>query len=205
MTKQILVVSTSPRGVESASRKITQKLEAKLREDFPDAKFVYRDLAEDHLPHLDSSTLKAIASKDLKEVEENREAGRLSDKLTEELLASDLLIIATPMWNFGIPSLLKAWIDLVVRPGKTFQYTETGVEGLAKGKKAILIIASGGVFTDGFWKSWDFVDPYLRQILKFIGIENVQTVRVEGLNIPPLAATAIPNAESAISELVLSE
>jgi FMN-dependent NADH-azoreductase len=107
------------------------------------------------------------------------------------------------MWNFGIPSLLKAWIDLVVRPGKTFAYADSGVQGLAKGKKAILVVASGGVFTYGPWKSWDFAEPYLRQILKFIGIEDVQTVRVEGMNIPPLAAHAIPNATRSVAELVL--
>ena len=204
MTRQILVISASPRGSESASRTIARQLEARLREEFPDARFIYRDLAENKLPHLDSQTLKAIAPKDLHEAEENREAARLSDELTEELLASDLLVIATPMWNFGIPSLLKAWIDLVVRPGRTFQYTATGVEGLATGKKAVLVIASGGIFTDGAWKPWDYVEPYLRQILKFIGIENVQTVRVEGLNVPPLAAAALPNAEEAIRKLDLS-
>jgi FMN-dependent NADH-azoreductase len=91
----------------------------------------------------------------------------------------------------------------VVRPGKTFRYGDAGVDGLARGKRAILVIASGGVFTDGPWKPWDHVEPYLRQILKFIGIENVQIVRVEGLNVPPLAASAIPNAEKAINELVL--
>jgi FMN-dependent NADH-azoreductase len=137
------------------------------------------------------------------EIQANKESGRLSDQLIDELLASELLVIATPMWNFGIPSLLKAWIDLVVRAGKTFRYTESGVMGLAKDKKAILVIASGGVFTDGPWKAWDFVDPYLRQILKFIGIEDVQTVRVEGLNIAPLAGAAIPNAEAAVERLVL--
>jgi len=203
MTSQILIISASPRGSESASRTTAQTLEARLRQEFPDAKYVYRDLAEEPLPHLDSKVLKAIASKDEKEVEAHREAGRLSDTLTEELLASDLLVIATPTWNFGIPSLLKAWIDLVVRPGKTFRYGDAGVDGLARGKRAILVIASGGVFTDGPWKPWDHVEPYLRQILKFIGIENVQIVRVEGLNIPPLAASAIPNAEKAINELVL--
>jgi FMN-dependent NADH-azoreductase len=203
MTSQILIISVSPRGSESASRTTAQTLEARLRQEFPDAKYVYRDLAEEPLPHLDSNVLKAIASKDEKEVEAHREAGRLSDTLTEELLASDLLVIATPTWNFGIPSLLKAWIDLVVRPGKTFRYGDAGVDGLARGKRAILVIASGGVFTDGPWKPWDHVEPYLRQILKFIGIENVQIVRVEGLNIPPLAASAIPNAEKAINELVL--
>jgi FMN-dependent NADH-azoreductase len=203
MTSHILIISASPRGSESASRTTAQTLEARLRQEFPDAKYVYRDLAEEPLPHLDSNVLKAIASKDEKEVEAHREAGRLSDTLTEELLASDLLVIATPTWNFGIPSLLKAWIDLVVRPGKTFRYGDAGVDGLARGKRAILVIASGGVFTDGPWKPWDHVEPYLRQILKFIGIENVQIVRVEGLNVPPLAASAIPNAEKAINELVL--
>jgi len=78
------------------------------------------------------------------------------------------------------------------------------VEGLAQGKRAILVIASGGVFTDGPWKPWDFVEPYLRQILKFVGIEDVQTIRVEGLNLPSLADMAVPNAERAIGKLVLS-
>jgi len=163
---------------------------------------VFRDLAKNETPHLDDSTLKAIASRDPVEVQEHKESGRLSDQLIAELMASDLLVIATPMWNFGIPSLLKAWIDLVVRPGVTFKYTESGVVGLAKDKKAVLIVASGGVFTDGPWKAWDFVDPYLRQILKFIGIEDVQTVRIEGLNIPPLEGTAVPNAEAAVERLV---
>lgn len=204
MIKQILAVSASPRGNESISRTIAQKLETRLREEFPGAKYFYRDLAKDNLPHLDSNTLKAIASRDPKETDAHREAGRLSDKLTEELLASDLLVVVTPMWNFGIPSALKAWIDLVVRPGKTFQYAAAGVDGLAKGKMAILVISSGGVFTDGPWKPWDHVEPYLRQILRFIGIENVQTVRAEGSNIPALAPDTIRKAESTISKLKLS-
>ena len=91
-------------------------------------------------------------------------------------MASELVGIATPMWNFGIPPSLKAWIDLVVRPGKTFSYTESGVVGLAKDKKAILVLASGGMFTESPWRSWDFVEPYLRRILSFIGIDDVQTV-----------------------------
>jgi FMN-dependent NADH-azoreductase len=201
MIRQILIVSASPRGSESFSRAIAKKLDARLHDEFPDAKHVYRDLAEDNLPHLDSETLRTITSIDPKETGAHGEASRLSDKLTEELLSSDLLIIATPMWNFGIPSQLKAWIDLVVRPGKTFQYADAGVDGLAQGKKAILIISSGGVFTDGPWKPWDHVDPYLRQILKFIGIENVQTIRVEGSNISALSPNALPNAERAISKL----
>ena len=201
--KQILIIETSPREKMSASRKVTEKLLARLLSEFPDAKLVYRDLAKDHLPHLDNSILKAISSKDPAEILANIESGKLSDHLISELLASDILVIGTPMWNFGIPSLLKAWIDLVVRAGKTFNYTEIGVQGLVKDKKAFLIISSGGIFIDGPWKAWDFVDPYLRQILKFIGIDDVQTVRVEGLNVPSLSQFAIPNAEVAVAKLIL--
>jgi FMN-dependent NADH-azoreductase len=118
-------------------------------------------------------------------------------------LESDLLVMATPTWNFGIPSALKAWIDLVVRPGRTFRYSDGGVLGLAKDKKAVLVLASGGVFTEGPWRPWDFVEPYLRQILSFIGIVDVQTVRVEGMNIPLLAANAVLKATKAVEELAL--
>lgn len=199
--KQILIVEVSPRGPASASRNVSQKLSTRLRAEYPGATLVHRDLARDSLPHLDDATVKAISSKDPAEVQAHRDFARLSDVLINELLASDLLVIATPMWNFGIPSLLKAWIDLVVRPGRTFNYADSGVVGLAKGKKAILVLASGGVFTDGPWKPWDFVEPYLRTILRFIGIESVQTVRVEGMNIPPLAGSAIPNAERTIETM----
>jgi FMN-dependent NADH-azoreductase len=201
--KQSLIIEVSPRGGESLSRKVTQKLVAQLKERFPEAKFVRRDLARDFIPHLDNSVLKAISSKDPYEVEANKESARLSDRLTDELLASDLLVIATPMWNLGIPSLLKAWIDLVVRSGRTFNYTEEGATGLARDKKAILVLASGGVFSNGPWKSFDFVEPYLRAILGFIGIEDIQTIRVEGANISALAASAVPNASVAVEALVL--
>jgi len=201
--KQILVIDVSPRGAESASRRVAKALTDRLRAQYPSAKIIHRDLVKDNLPHLDEATLKAISTKDAAEALRLKASARLSDQLTEELLASDLLVIATPMWNFGIPPSLKAWIDLVVRPGKTFIYTESGVLGLAKDKKAILVLASGGVFTEGPWKSWDFVEPYLRRILNFIGIDGVQTVRAEGMNIPPLAAHAVPNAEKALERLAL--
>src|SRR5665213_2656710 len=181
--KQILIIVVSPKGSDSASRKVTRNLSARLEARYPEANIVHRDLSKDKIPHMDYSTLKAISSKDPAEVQANKESARISDQLTDELLASDLLVIATPMWNFGIPSLLKAWIDQVVRAGRTFNYAENGVVGLAKNKKAILVLASGGVFSQGPWKPWDFVEPYLRAVLGFIGIQDVQTVRVEGTNI----------------------
>jgi FMN-dependent NADH-azoreductase len=200
---QILIVESSPRGAESASRELTRKLRERLAVQYPEAKVVVRDLAKDKLPHLDLSTLKAISTKDPAEAESLKDALHLSDQLTEELLASDLLVIASPMWNFGIPSSLKAWIDHVVRAGKTFNYAGTGTVGLAKGKKAILVLASGGIYSEGPWKPWDTIEPYLRQILGFIGIDDVQTVRAEGTNIPSLAIYAVPNGEKAIEALVI--
>lgn len=201
--QQILMIEISPRGQESASRAVADTLAQRLASLHPSAKLVRRDLARENLPHLDGTTLRAISTKDTEEAAKLKEAAHLSDQLTDELLASDLLVISTPMWNFGIPSALKAWIDLVVRPGRTFQYAEGGVLGLAKGRKAILILASGGVFTEGPWRSWDFVEPYLRQILGFIGITDVQTVRAQGMNIPALAQDAIPKAREAVEMLAL--
>ena len=201
--KQILIVESSPRGAESASRRLTRKVRERLVVQYPEAKVVVRDLAKDRLPHLDQATVKAISTKDQVEAESLKQALHLSDVLTDELLSSDLLVIASPMWNFGIPSLLKAWIDHVVRAGKTFNYAGAGVEGLAKGKRAILVLASGGVFSEGPWKSWDTVEPYLRQILGFIGIDDVQTARAEGMNMPALAIHAVPNGEKAVEALVI--
>ena len=200
---QILIVESSPRGAESASRKLTAKLRKRLAMRYAEATIVERDLVKDLLPHLDQPTLKAISTRDPMEAESLKETLHLSDQLTEELLSSDLLVIACPMWNFGIPSSLKAWIDHVVRAGKTFNYAGAGVDGLAKGKKAILVLASGGIFSEGPWKPWDTVEPYLRQILGFIGIDDVQTVRAEGMNLPPLAIHAVPNGEKAVEALVI--
>ena len=146
---QILIVESSPRGAEAASRKLTAKLRKRLAMRYREATIVERDLVKDLLPHLDQPTLKAISTRDPMEAESLKDTLHLSDQLTEELLSSDLLVIASPMWNFGIPSSLKAWIDHVVRAGKTFNYAGAGVEGLAKGKKAILVLASGGIFREG--------------------------------------------------------
>jgi FMN-dependent NADH-azoreductase len=201
--KRILIIESSPRGAESASRQLTEALRKRLRSLYPNASLVERDLAIEPLPHLDYQTVKGISTKDKAEAESLKGALRLSDELAEELLSADLLVIASPMWNFGLPSTLKAWIDHVVRAGKTFNYTGTGVEGLAKGNKAILLLASGGVFTEEPWKAWDTVEPYLRMILGFIGMDDVQTVRAQGMNIPGLSDSAIPNGKKTIEALAL--
>ncbi len=197
------MIEVSPRGKDSASRAVAETLAARLLALHPETKLIRRDITAEDLPHLDDITLRAISTKDPVEAERLKVAARLSDELTDELLASDLLVISTPMWNFGIPSALKAWIDLVVRPGRTFRYAGAGVDGLAENKKAILVLASGGIFSDGPWRPFDFVEPYLRHILGFIGIVDVQTVRAEGTNLPHLAPDVVPKANRAVEALAL--
>lgn len=178
--KNILIVESSPMAEGSHSRKATRRLESQLRAKYPEAKIVHRDVASSPIPHLDADALKAFAA--------GGKEAELSDALTAELLASDLIVIASPMWNFGVPSSLKAWIDHVVRAGKTFAYGSSGPVGLVRGKRAIVITASGGFYSEGPRKASDFVEPYLRGVLGFIGIEDVQSVRVEGTAISAEAA-----------------
>ena len=149
----ILIVESSPRGTESASRKLTGKLRERLEMQYPETTIIERDLVKDKLPQLDQPTLKAISTKDPVEAESLKEAGYLSNQLVDELMMSDLLVIACPMWNFGIPPSLKAWIDYIVRAGKTFNYAGAGVEGLAKGKKAILGSHQGESSVKGLGKA----------------------------------------------------
>lgn len=198
---QILLVETSPRKDKSASREVSAAVIRRLTTEHSKAAVIVRDLDIDPIPHLDQASVASFF-----EAPQSTSKDALSDKLIAELLESETIVISTPMYNFGIPSALKAWIDHVVRVGKTFNYAGADrVEGLATGKKAILVIASGGVFTEGPWKSWDFVEPYLRQILGFIGIDDVQAVRVEGLNVPAIAPQAVPSSLKAVDALVLGE
>lgn len=192
---QILLVEASPRRVVSASRAAADHLVAKIAARHPAAMLIRRDLAAQPLPQPDAAMLAALVAP------EPSEASALSDTLVAELLASNCLVIATPLWNFGIPAALKAWIDLVVRAGKTFNYTAEGITGIAQGKRAYVLVASGGVFSEGPWAEWDGAVPYLRRILGFIGITEVEVIRLEGLNIPDLAGQAIPKAMAQIDQL----
>lgn len=133
--RQILIIEASPPGAESASRQLTSTLKERLETQYPEAKFVKRDLVKDPLPHLDYRMVKAIFTRDQAEAESLKGALHLSNQVTQEVLSSDLLVIASPLWNFGLPSSLKAWVDHIIRPGQTFRYTANGAEGLALGKK----------------------------------------------------------------------
>jgi FMN-dependent NADH-azoreductase len=197
----ILLLTSSPRS-ESLSTKIATELAEKLKAQNPANTLVRRDLAASPLPHIDEAFTTAIRkSADVHSLEEAA-AAKASDVLIDELLAADTLIIGTGLINFNIYSTLKAWIDHVLRAGRTFSYTEKGPIGLAKGKKAYIVLASGGVYSEGPAAGLNHAVPYLKWILSFIGITDVETVYVEGLSLGPDAAEkAIGAAQARTEEL----
>lgn len=194
-----LIIESSPNLKTSASRKITSLIVKKLKEKYPQLQITIRDLLNLNIPHLDTETTEIFVAKS--DIEKG--SVKLSNELIADLHNADFIVIASPMHNFGVTSLLKAWIDHVVRSGKTFAYGPNGPIGLLENKKAILVTAAAGIYSSGSMKEWDFMEPYLRHILNFIGITDIQIVRVEGTAIPDLANAAIPNAEQAVENLTL--
>jgi FMN-dependent NADH-azoreductase len=199
----ILHIDSSPLGDRSVSRKLGARTVADLKAKHPDATLVTRDLALHPMPHLDGSTIGAYFTPPDQHDEHLSAAIKLSDDATAELLGADIIVIGAPMWNFSIPSGLKAWIDHIVRAGKTFKYTATGVEPLALGKKAIVLVSRGGVYSQGPMAAMDYQETYLRTILGFIGLKDVTFIRAEGTAMgPEVAKKAVEDAEGSIDEAV---
>lgn len=176
---RVLIVESSARQQGSISRQLTAEFIAQWKAAHPADEVVVRDLAQETVPHLDSDLLGGWMKPADQQNDAERAALARSNRLTEELLAVDVLVLAAPMYNFGIPSTLKAWLDHVLRAGVTFKYTETGPQGLLSGKRAFVLTARGGVYAGG---PLDHQEPYLRQALAFIGIHDVTFIHAEGLN-----------------------
>lgn len=195
----ILHVISSPRGEASATIKLGDAVVAKLQEKNPGATVKVKNLAAAPFPHLEEATLNAFFTPVENHTPENKAAIRHSDESIREIQDADVLVIGAPMYNFGISSTLKAWIDHITRAGITFRYTANGPEGQLKGKKAFVALASGGVYSAGEAQAVDFVSSYLKFILSFIGITDVTIVRAEGLAMADLQATAIEKGINSIA------
>jgi FMN-dependent NADH-azoreductase len=172
----ILHVRSSAALGSSVTRRVGALAVARLADQAPGARIVERDLVAVPVPHLDPCFVEAIAARRPEDP-----ALYLSDRLADELLWSDVLVIEAPMHNLGIPSVLKAWIDHVARAGKTFRYSSAGPVGLASGKQAVLVLGRGGSYSDGPAKALDFQEPYLRAFLGFLGINDVETIDIDGV------------------------
>lgn len=189
--KKILHVISSPRGEGSNSIKLANRIIDKLIARYPDSTVSINNTVERNYIHLNEIHPVAYRLPDSEHTQEQRDTLYSSDLATRELIDADIIVIGVPLYNFNIPSALKAWIDHVVRAGKTFSYQSGKPEGLLKDKKVYLAIASNGVYSDGPMKPYDFGEPYLRFILSFMGITDVTTYRVEGAGMPGIMETAL--------------
>ncbi|HDF8080792.1 TPA: FMN-dependent NADH-azoreductase [Vibrio parahaemolyticus] len=191
---RVLALKSSILGDYSQSNKLVEDFIKNVDQD----KLTVRDLAANPLPVLDFAVATALrATEDLSQ--EQQAVVDLSDTLIEEVKAADTLVIAAPMYNFTIPTQLKNWIDLIARAGVTFKYTENGVQGLIEGKKAIVVTTRGGIHKDS---PTDNVTPYLRTVLGFVGITDVEFVYAEALNMGEEAASkGISEAQSQLATM----
>lgn len=182
---KILLVLSSPRGEASHSTRVARELVRTLTANDPTADVTVRDLAAEPLPHLDGGLLAALHADPAARTPEQAEAVARADELTAELFAADTLVIASAMINFAPTSTLKAWFDQLLRAGVTFRYDESGPQGLVTGKKVYLVAAHGGVYSQGPAMSFDFQVPYLRHVLTFMGMTDVEVIAIEGVAFGP--------------------
>ncbi len=169
----LLQIDSSAVGDSSVSRQITSAIVARFQSARPDLRLTRYDLDAEPLPHLTGAVL---AGRDA-------DAAARGAAVLEDFLAADVLVIGVPMYNFTIPSTLKAWIDRIAVAGKTFRYTADGPVGLAGGKRVILAIAQGGVHALG--DASEFQESYLRFVLGFVGITDIEVVRAQGIALSP--------------------
>jgi len=194
--KQILKISSSGRIEGSTSRALSRDLISALKDRYGDIDVVDRDLATG-VPVVDEAWIEANFTPEESRTEQHRKALAYSDTLVAELQNADVLVIGVSMYNFSITATLKAWIDMIARAHLTFRYTENGPQGLLSGKKAYLVVATGGVPVGS---PMDFATPYLRHALAFVGITDVEIVAADRLNSD--AEESLNKARAQIANLV---
>ncbi|MDY6984765.1 MAG: NAD(P)H-dependent oxidoreductase [Pseudomonadota bacterium] len=191
---------------QSLTRSLAAKLVQSLQSRNADGAVIYRDLVKNAPAHLDATILLAAGKPEAERSDYEREQLHLSQTLLDELFAADVIVIGAPMYNFTIPSQLKAWLDRVLQAGKTFRYTSEGAEGLVKGKRAFIVSSRGGVYTSGPAAAMEHQESYLLAALAFIGITDVQVIRAEGVNMgEALKAQALEQAEANIAGVRLED
>ncbi|WP_315776829.1 MULTISPECIES: FMN-dependent NADH-azoreductase [unclassified Bradyrhizobium] len=201
----ILLVTSSPRGAESLSTRFATEIAEGFKVRLGGT-VLTRDLAANPLPHIGQAYIQGrVASPEARTPEQLKAVG-LAQELVDEVKAADVIVLGSGMINFGLSSQLKAWFDHITWPRVTFGYNEAGrPQGLLTGKKVYLVTAAGGVFSEGDWAPFDFQTAYLRHLLGFIGLADVEIVRVEGTVFGPEAAKAAIAATEAQVRSVLEK
>ncbi|MCC7274891.1 MAG: FMN-dependent NADH-azoreductase [Alphaproteobacteria bacterium] len=199
---RLLHIDSSIAGTASKSRALSRAFVERWRAGHPGTEVIDRDLAADPVPHAAATLIAGLSTAPEARTPGQAAAVALSDTLIAELEAADVVVIGAPMYNFAIPSTLKAWIDHVALAGRTFRYTAEGPVGLLRGKRVFVVVSRGGIYSEGAGRAMDFQEPYLRAVLGFLGIDDVTFIRVEGQGIgPEVAARGLAAAEQAVGEL----
>lgn len=197
---KILNIISGLRGEESVSTKLANAITQKLQAVYSGSTVKVYNLAKNPLPHLEGDNFMAFHTPaDVRTVEQQALVHQ-SDAAISDLMDADLIVIAVPLYNFSIPSTLKSWVDHIARAGVTFSYDENGPKGLVNGKKVYLAFAAGGVYSEGPMSSFDSAEPYLRNVLNFLGMTDITTFRAEGNMVPGLAEQVLPKALETVNE-----
>ena len=198
--KNILHIISSPNGEKSNSIKLGNAVVDKVLAANPGSKVKVNDLTRHPYPHLEEATLSAFFTPLENQTAENKEALKNSNRAIAEVMEADIIVISLPLWNFGVPSVLKAWIDHIARAGVTFKYSEAGAEGLVKNKVVYVALSSGAIYSSGPMQAYDFAASYLKGLLGFLGMTDLTIFRVEGSSYPGQAGIAL---EKGIASIVI--
>ena len=199
----VLYINSSVRTSGSLSRQLSSEFVSKWKAAHPADNIVERDLATSPVPHLTEEMMGAFFTPAEQRSAEQSQTVKLSDTLVDEVEAADIIVIGAPMYNFSVPSTLKAYIDHIARAGRTFKYGANGAEGLLKNKKVVVFTASGGVYSEGPASGFDFLATYLRAVLGFLGITDISFIRAEGVAMGEQAvADTLAKSRKSIDEIV---
>ncbi|RUO29310.1 FMN-dependent NADH-azoreductase [Aliidiomarina sedimenti] len=180
---KVLHINAGLFGDNSVSTQLSGKVVQRLQVENSNAEIKTRDLASEPVSHLDAEIIMAASTDQQDRSPRQAEELKVTEALLDEIFAADVLVIGAPMYNFTIPSQLKAWVDRIAQAGRTFRYTENGPEGLLTGKRAYIASARGGFYSEGEASALDHQESYLKTVLGFIGITDVIIIRAEGVNI----------------------
>lgn len=198
----LLYIDASPRGARSHSRTVGQKFLAAWRAAHPGAVVLAHDVSREPPPFVSEAWVEGAYAPADQQSPAARAAIGVSNRYVDELLAADQIVITTPIYNLSIPAALKAWIDQIVRVGRTFNIGASGYEGLVRGKRVIVIVASGGDFRPGSpAAAYNFAEPYLRAIFGFIGITQVEFVYAHSLSTEAARELSLADAAATAAQL----
>lgn len=197
--KRILHLISSIQGPASYSIKLGKAVVEKIMDKYPGSFVEEVNLNDLDLPHLNTKVLQSMFTPGEQLTAEDRDSLRYSDEAVKQLMAADIIVIGAPLYNFTIHTALKAWLDLITRAGITFSYGENGPVGMIHGKKVYVAMSSGGIYSEGPGQQNDFVSPYLKSFLGFLGMTEVDVLRAEGVKIPGIQEHALEKAIQSIN------